>query len=478
MRKSTTAASLLFVISITLFACVTHKPEYKPIRLPDDESKQQDYPPFKKDEILIFFKGAADEGKSKRIKDSLFAAGIDTTQLKIKKCNNCDPYVELWQGPNIHTVISGGGGISGGSGGKTKGVGEDDMGWYSVNYINEIPEGNPRQNKPLEKTQIIPAVTGAGKDTITIAILDTGIDTVNWVTGAHLWTNNDKKDNTDNDNNCYTDDTHGWNFIDSNNNITDDNPAIHGSIISQYIINEFAHSPKNFVQLMVLKTHDKFGRGDLFTNLCAINYAAKKGANIINASWGFYYYYDEPNAILSKIITGSLAAHGVLFIAAAGNQTAESDAAATAIYQQQNPGTQLPPYILRNLEYHSFYPAILSNQGDNVITVTTSSVDTVSKTQNYSSKFVDLSVLGDVSLPTGAMHFKAPFQGNSSRTLSGSSFATAIATGKIGAFLSKSVYAPGIKKINCFNGLSSIINNSSALKTKNLVSDGRYIKRE
>ena len=477
MRKSITAALLLFVISITWFACVTQKPEYKPIRLPDDGNKEQKYPPFKKDEILIFFKGAADEGKSKRIKDSLFAAGIDTAQLKIRKCNSCDPYVELWQGPNIHTVISGGG-ITGGSGGKTRGVGEDDMAWYSVNYINEIPEGNPRQNKPLEKTKIIPAVTGAGKDTITIAILDTGIDTVNWVTGAHLWTNNDKKDNSDNDNNCYIDDTNGWNFIDSNNNINDDNPAIHGSIISQYIINEFAHSTKNFVQLMVLKTHDKLGRGDLFTNLCAVNYAIKKGANIINASWGFYYYYDAPNKVLSQIITDSLKARGILFIAAAGNQTTESDAEAQAIYQQQNPGVQLPAYILRNLEYHSFYPAILSNQGTNVITVTTSSNDTVSRTQNYSSKFVDLSVIGDVMLPSGAMHFKAPFEGNTTRTLSGSSFATAIASGKIGAFLSKSAYTPGIDKINCFNNLSSIINNSNDLKTKNLVNDGRYIKRE
>jgi hypothetical protein len=477
MTKLPAASLMLLFICISWFACKTNRLQYKPIRLTEDENKERTYPPFKRDEILIFFKGAADAGKSKRIKDSLHAAGIDTAILKIRKCNDCDPYVELWQGPNIHTFINGGG-ITGGSGGKTKGVGEDDMAWYSVNYINEIPEGSPRQTPGFEETKITPPSPGTGKDTITVAILDTGIDTVRWVSGANLWVNNDKKDNTDDDNNCYIDDINGWNFIDSNNNINDDNPSIHGSIISQYIVNEFAHSTKNFLQLMILKTHDRFGRGDLFTNLCAINYAKKKGANIINASWGFYYYYDAPHPMLTQIITDSLAANGILFIAAAGNQTAQSDAEARAIYQEQNPGVVLPDHVLRNLAFHSFYPGILSEPGKNVITVTTSNTDTVSITQNYSSKFVDLAVIADTVLPSRAMHFRAPFAGNANRTISGSSFATAIATGKIGAFLDKSVYAGGISKLNCFSNLSSIINTSNPLKTRNLIGDGRYIKRE
>lgn len=477
MKRSIRALSLLAVVSLTWLACKT---TYRPVRINEDSANKELFPEHKRDEILVFYKNGPDEGKGKVIKTAVASSGIDTAAITIRRCNNCDPYVELWNGANIHTVISGGG-IIGGSGGKTKGVGEDSIAYYSVNYVNEIPQENPRERPKFQPTGEKPSASGDGKDTIIIAVLDTGIDTAQWVSGAQLWVNNnDKNDGADNDGNCYSDDVNGWNFIDSNNNIKDDNPAIHGSIISQYIINEFRHSTKNFVQLMTLKTHDEFGRGDLFTSLCAINYAVNKGANIINASWGFYYYYDVPHPVLSDIITSSLAAKGVLFIAAAGNQTPQSDAEARAIYEEQNPGVVFPDNLLRNLEYHSFYPATLSKGGNNVITVTTNNLDTVSKTQNYSAEYVDVGVLADTTLPTGVMKFNAPFPGSTGVTVSGSSFATAIATGKIGSWLEKSIYAPGINKPDCFSSLSasSKIDTSNPLRIRKLIYDGRYMKIE
>lgn len=470
--------SLLAIICMTWFACKTSR-NFKPIRLDENTEKENLLPDYKPNEILVFYKNGPSPSQPQTIKTAVSKSGVDTTALTIRKCNNCDPYVELWQGSNIHTVISGGGGIKGGSGGKTKGVGEDSIAYYSVNYVSDIPEGNPRQQQQrFEPQGVKPPVTGVGKDTITIAILDTGIDTAQWVSAATLWVNNDKNDGADDDGNCYIDDTNGWNFIGSTNNIKDDNPTLHGSVIAQYIVNEFSHSTSNFVRLMILKTHDAIGRGDLFTSLCAINYAASKGANIINASWGFYYYYDSPHPALSDIISNSLASKGILFVAGAGNKTIESDNEAKAVYQQLHPGQTFPDNLLRNLEYHSFYPAVLSKPATNVITVTTNNNDTVSSTQNYSSQFVDLGILTDSVDPSAGMTFRAPFPGNENRLVRGSSFATAIATGKIGAFLDKSAYVPGINKLNCFSALSSVINTSNPLRNRNLISDGRYMKRE
>lgn len=484
MRKLHPGSALLILTILAWYGCKT----YKPIRLPEKTDKPVFYPAYREDQLLIVYKNPGNaQQQAGTIREAIAKAGaaVDTGAIKVRRCNDCDPYVELWEGDNIHTVISGEG-IIAGSGGKTKGVGEDSIAYYSANFLNAIPVNQREGDIKLDPPGKRQVVDGSGKDTILIAILDTGIDTVNWVQNVNLWQNpNEKKDNADEDSNCYKDDVNGWNFIDGNNVIDDDNPTIHGSLISQYIINEFQKSPKNFVQLMVLKTHDKNGMGDLFSSLCAINYAANHGAKIINASWGFYYYYDEPNRSMSEIITNSLAAKGILFITASGNQTPASDLEAQQIYQMQNPGATLPQQILRNLEYHSFYPAVLSDVGSNVITVATSDMNKVSSTQNFSEKFVDLGVLGDTVLPSGAMKFHSPFTAGSSGMVSGSSFATAIATGRIGAFMSKADFVPGITKAACIIKLSTVVDaggapviqSSNPLGTNGWIKDGKFTRR-
>ena len=100
----------------------------------------------------------------------------------------------------------------------------------------------------------------------------------------------------------------------------DDNPNRHGTLVSHYIINEFATSANKAVELMTLKTHDEDGNGDLFSSICAIHYAMENGAKIINASWGFYYYQDGPHPYLDNLITKILREKGILFVAAAGNK--------------------------------------------------------------------------------------------------------------------------------------------------------------
>ena len=145
--------------------------------------------------------------------------------------------------------------------------------------------------------------------------------------------------------------------------------------------------------------------------------------------------------------------NGILFIAAAGNKDQEVDKLARKAYREKY-GLDIPDEMLRNLEYHSFYPACLSREGKNVITVTTTDGTRVSPTQNYSEKYVDIGVMRDVNDQT-AMKFLTPFAGPTA-LISGSSFASAIACGKIGAHFPKDMYGEGLNKDAVFEKLRSI----------------------
>jgi hypothetical protein len=194
---------------------------------------------------------------------------------------------------------------------------------------------------------------------------------------------------------------------------------------------------------MTLKTHDKYGNGDLFSAICAIHYAMEKDADIINASWGFYYYENGPHPYLNYLITDVLRKKGILFITASGNKIEDIDKTAHKAYIAAH-GVDIPDSLLRSLEYHNFYPACLSDENNNVVTVTTASASAVSPTQNYSPMFVDMGAIPD-EITTSFMKFNVPFPGPVP-TVSGSSFATAIVTGRIGAYLPETAYVDGINK--------------------------------
>ncbi|WEK35052.1 MAG: S8 family serine peptidase [Candidatus Pseudobacter hemicellulosilyticus] len=437
---------------------------------------------YRDDELLIFYKQPPTPESKKQIEQDIISNGVTVTE--VRKCNDCDGYVELWKGSNIHTIVHGDGVKAGSGRGGSKGVGEDSLARYSLNYINRLPvditDGmpNPNNSKPASKT----AVSGAGKDTILIAVLDTGIDTLAWIGSNQLWVNpGEKKGGNDKDHNCYIDDINGWNFLSNTPNFHDDN--MHGTLVSRYIMDEFTAASPHFVQLMGLKTHDHTGSGDLFSTICAIHYAVKKGAKIINASWGFYYYEDNPHPYLDSLITNICRSKGILFLAAAGNKIPQEDLLAKSIYQQRY-GTTPSDAALRNLALHNFYPANFSKADNNVITVTTTDGSQVSATQNWNATYASLAIKADVVTSTH-MKFLMPFA-STTFEISGSSFATAIATGKIGAWLPLSAYAPGIDKETVFKKLTDGISDGSIpnfmqtsiqLRTMGRIQAGRYTKR-
>ena len=99
----------------------------QPVRF--DEYVKDDSAPLRyvADEIIIMYKGIPDQAKRDSIRKRLDNANIPVDSIKIRTCNSCHAYIELWQAKDIHTVIHGeeisAGTVSGGS----KGVGEDTM---------------------------------------------------------------------------------------------------------------------------------------------------------------------------------------------------------------------------------------------------------------------------------------------------------------------------------------------------------------
>lgn len=179
------------------------------------------------------------------------------------------------------------------------------------------------------------SVSQGTKDTI-VAVIDTGIDEDHEDLKNNLWVNpgesgldsngNNKATNgVDDDRNGYIDDVHGWNFVSSNNKLTDNHG--HGTHIAG-IIGAEASNKKGIsgiaptISLMILKYYDpKVPNTDNLRNtVAAIRYAVKMGAHIINYSGGgTEYSQDEFEAVQTA------EQKGILFVAAAGNERSNSD---------------------------------------------------------------------------------------------------------------------------------------------------------
>ena len=168
-----------------------------------------------------------------------------------------------------------------------------------------------------------------GSASVTLGVIDTGIDLTHPDLQANLWTNpgetggGKETDGIDNDSNGYIDDVHGWNFAAGTNNPDDDNG--HGSHVAGTIgavggnsngIAGVCHT----VRLMALKFLDASGSGTDSDAIEAIQYATAMGALATNNSWGGSDY----SLTMQQAIEAAGAA-GSGFIAAAGNDGTNND---------------------------------------------------------------------------------------------------------------------------------------------------------
>lgn len=183
-----------------------------------------------------------------------------------------------------------------------------------LNY-NELQNEPAGPNDPLTDAMIAgfdPAPTGA----IKIVVLDTGLDLDHPSLDGYVFRSIEALDGDDGDSNCYTDDAVGWNFVDNNNNPSDDHS--HGTHVAGIIAQNLGNCANCVFQIIPYKTHSSYGVGTLFATACAtLQASVNEGADVINASWGFY---GGGSAILRAAID-TAGNYGTLVVAAAGNDS-------------------------------------------------------------------------------------------------------------------------------------------------------------
>jgi len=233
-----------------------------------------------------------------------------------------------------------------------------------------------------------------GSKSIIVGVIDTGIDYNHEDLKANIWSNpgetggGKENNNVDDDGNGYKDDYRGWNFSGNNNNPFDDNK--HGSHVAG-TIGAIGNNNKGVVgvcwnvTLMPLKFLDRDGSGTTADAVDAILYGTQMGAKVLSNSWGGG---GKSNALQEAIEFAN--SNGVLFVAAAGNESSNNDKAPT---------------------YPSNYNV------DNIISVASNtSSDNISGFSNYGKTTVDLSAPGSNILSSTPRNRYASLSGTSMAT--------------------------------------------------------------
>ena len=228
-----------------------------------------------------------------------------------------------------------------------------------------------------------------GSKNVVIAVIDSGLDIAHPDLKDTLWINQSEVngiDGVDDDQNGYIDDFHGYDFIENSGYMTDN--MGHGTHCSGVI--GASHNDVGIagvmgkVQIMALKFFNGDG-GDTINAVKAIHYAVDNGAQIISNSWGG----SERSFALEEAIEYANS-KGVLFVAAAGNFSENSD--------------QYP-----------LYPA--SYQIDNVISVGAINVrGKRSSISNYGKQSVHVFAPGENILSTVQLNSYLKFTGTSMAT--------------------------------------------------------------
>ena len=200
---------------------------------------------------------------------------------------------------------------------------------------------------------------------ITVAVLDTGIDYRHEDLKQNMWINEAElngEPNKDDDGNGYKDDTYGYDFVNEDSDPMDDGDN-HGVHVAATI---GAMSNNNIgvtgvcwsVKMMALKFMDFFN-GPISAEIEGIEYAIQHGSKIINMSFGGPAFSQAEKDAIKKA-----AQQSVICVIAAGNDGTNND---------ETPS----------------YPA--NYELDNIVTVGASdSNDALASFSNYGAKSVDL----------------------------------------------------------------------------------------
>ena len=170
-----------------------------------------------------------------------------------------------------------------------------------------------------------------GSSGIVVGIIDTGVDYTHPDLAANIWTNPGEVagNGLDDDGNGFVDDIHGYDFVNNDGDPMDDNR--HGTHVAGTIAavgdNSDGVAGVNWSSsIMAIKFLNSGGSGSLSNAVRAINYATMMRTDfgvdirLTSNSWGGGGY---EQSMYDAIAAGGEA--GILFIAAAGNDSANND---------------------------------------------------------------------------------------------------------------------------------------------------------
>ena len=164
-----------------------------------------------------------------------------------------------------------------------------------------------------------------GSRDVIVAVIDSGVDYNHRDLAGNIWTNSGEIPNNgvDDDGNGLTDDFYGWDWVNQDNDPMDDNS--HGTHVAGTIgavgdNNQGVVGVSPNVSIMSLKFLAASNGGSSENAAKAVKYATDMGADVINASFGG----GAPSQAMRDAIEYANE-RGVLFVAAAGNETNNND---------------------------------------------------------------------------------------------------------------------------------------------------------
>ena len=135
--------------------------------------------------------------------------------------------------------------------------------------------------------------TSTGSGDVVIAVIDLGIETNHPDLDGQFWVNPGEipGNSLDDDNNGHTDDIHGWNFVEDNDDLSDNTG--HGTQVAG-VIAAATNNGEGIAglcwdcRLMIVKVSQPGGVANYSDIAAGVWYASQKGADVINLSLGGY----------------------------------------------------------------------------------------------------------------------------------------------------------------------------------------------